>query len=273
MDSANFPFSLPIFPGMCYTSYHENSWEKGLQTGRGPGKRRDGMKSLFNMDNPVFQALSRVADLAVLNFICLMCCLPVVTMGPALVALNKTVYDLTIERGGGILRTYFKAFRENLRQGIIVGLAGLLAIAALVCDFILLRLYYTGGGYTLLVCLIYLLGFLTTGVLAYLLPLIGRYENRLSQHFQNALILCIRYLPKTIAMVFLHILPLLLALFLPNMLVFTLPFWLFFGLGFIAQADAFLLRPVFEMLERPKEEAQEDEEEGSEEDLEEDPED
>ena len=69
--------------------------------------------------------------------------------------------------------------------------------------------------------------------------------------------LSIRYLPKTIAMVFLHILPLLLALFLPNMLVFTLPFWMFFGLGFFAQSDAFLLRPVFEMLERPQPEPQE----------------
>lgn len=216
------------------------------------------MKSLFNLDNPVFQVLSRIADLAVLSVLCLVCCLPVVTIGPALVALNKTVYDLTMERGGGILRTYFRAFRGNLRQGMIAGLAGLLALAALVCDFILLRLYYTGGAYTFLICLIYLLGFLTMGVLAYLMPLIGRYENKLSQHFQNALILCIRYLPKTIAMVFLHLLPLLLALFLPNMLVFTLPFWLFFGLGFFAQADAFLLRPVFEMLERPKEEPQEE---------------
>lgn len=228
------------------------------------------MKSLFNLDNPVFQVLSRIADLAVLSILCLVCCLPVVTIGPALVALNKTVYDLTIERGGGILRTYFRAFRSNLRQGIIAGLAGLLALAALVCDFILLRLYYTGGAYTVLICLIYLLGFLVMGVLAFLLPLIGRYENKFSQHFQNALILCIRYLPKTIAMVFLHLLPLLLALFLPNMLVFTLPFWLFFGLGFFAQADAFLLRPVFEMLERPKDEPQE---EVPEEDLEEVPED
>ena len=58
------------------------------------------MKNLFNMDNPVFQTLSRIADLAVLSVICLLCCLPVVTIGPALVALNKTVYDLTIDRGG-----------------------------------------------------------------------------------------------------------------------------------------------------------------------------
>lgn len=216
------------------------------------------MKNLFNMDNPVFQTLSRIADLAVLSVICLLCCLPVVTIGPALVALNKTVYDLTIDRGGSILRTYFRAFRSNLRQGMITGMFGLLALAALVCDFLLLRLYYTGNAYTLLVCLVYVLGFLVAGVLSYMLPLIGRYENKLSQHFQNALILSIRYLPKTIAMVFLHILPLLLALFLPNMLVFTLPFWMFFGLGFFAQSDAFLLRPVFEMLERPQPEPQEE---------------
>ena len=57
------------------------------------------MKNLVNMDNPVFQTLSRIADLAVLSVICLLCCLPVVTIGPALVALNKTVYDLTIDRG------------------------------------------------------------------------------------------------------------------------------------------------------------------------------
>ena len=234
------------------------------------------MKNLFHLDNPVFQVLTRIADLAMLSVVCIVCCLPVVTIGPALVALHKTVYDLTIERGSGILRTYFRAFRENLRQGIIAGLLGLLAVAAAVCDIILLRLYYKGSAYTLLICLLYLLSFLILGVLAYLLPLIGRYENKLSQHFQNALILCIRFLPKTIAMVFIHLLPLLMALFLPNMLVFTLPFWLFIGLGFFAQADAFLLRPVFEMLERPKEgpreedpeEDDEEEDEGLEEDME-----
>ena len=107
------------------------------------------MKNLFNMDNPVFQTLSRIADLAVLSVICLLCCLPVVTIGPALVALNKTVYDLTIDRGGSILRTYFRAFRSNLRQGMIAGMFGLLALAALVLFFI--AGFWPGLSYTPLV--------------------------------------------------------------------------------------------------------------------------
>lgn len=212
------------------------------------------MKNLFNLDNPVFQILTRLADLVLLSVIALACCVPVVTIGPALTAIYKTVYDLTVERCGGIVKTYFRAFRSNFKQGMIVGLAGLVAIASLVCDFFLLKLYYEGWAYTLLVCLVYLLAFLALGVLAYLIPLIGRYENTLAQHVQNALILLVRYLPKTIAMVFLHLLPLILLLFFPSVLIYSLPFWIFIGLGFFAQADAFLLKPVFEMLEKPKEE-------------------
>lgn len=208
------------------------------------------MKNFFNLDNPVFQVLARLADLVVLSLVCLACCVPIVTIGPALVALYKTVYDLTLDRCSGVIKTYFRAFRSNFKQGLAAGLAGSIAIASLVCDFILLKLYYSGSSYTLLVCLVYLLSFLTLGTLAYLIPLIGRYENTMGQHIRNAFLLLVRYLPKTIAMVFLHLLPLLLFLVSPNVMVYTLPFWIFIGLGFLAQADAYLLKPVFDRLEQ-----------------------
>lgn len=213
------------------------------------------MKNLFNLDNPVFQVLVRLADLVVVTLLALVCCVPVVTVGPALTALHKTVYDLTLERCAGTVKTYFRAFRANFRQGMIAGIAFLTAAAALICDFFLLKLYYEGGAYTALACLLCLLAFLTLGLISYLFPLIGRYENSLRQHFQNALILTVRFLPRTAAMVFLHLLPLLLLLFAPDVLLYMLPFWIFIGLGFLAQADAYLLKPVFEMLEKQKEES------------------
>lgn len=218
------------------------------------------MKNLFNLDNPVFQVLSRIADLVVLSLICLVCCVPVFTIGPALTALHKTVYDLTLERCAGTVKTYFRAFRSNFKQGVLAGLISLLAAASLVCDFLLLRLYYTGGAYTALVCLVFLLTFLAVGVMAYLFPLIARYENTMRQHFLNAALLMIRYLPRTIAMFFLHLFPLFLLLFAPQTLVYTLPFWIFVGFGALAQADAFLLRPVFQLLEKSKEDSPTEEE-------------
>ena len=252
MYSENFRVSLPISRKLCYT-FHRSGSQR--ETAPHPERGRTGMKNLFNLDNPVFQVLTRLADLVVVNLITLACCIPVVTIGPALAALSRTVYDLTVERCGGTVKTYFRFFRSNFRQGMIAGIVSLLALGSLGCDFFLLKLYYQGGSYTALACLLLLLAFLTLGIISYLFPLIGRYDNTLRQHFQNALILLVRFLPRTAAMICIHLLPLFLFLFSPSVLLYTFPFWIFIGLGFFAQADAYLLKPVFEMLEAPKEEA------------------
>ena len=60
------------------------------------------MRKLFDLENPVFQLIARLLDLTVLGLVCMVCCLPVVTIGPAVTALFKSVYDLTLERASGI---------------------------------------------------------------------------------------------------------------------------------------------------------------------------
>ena len=45
------------------------------------------MNKLFGLDSPIMQALSRLADLIILSFLWLVCCLPVVTIGPASAAM------------------------------------------------------------------------------------------------------------------------------------------------------------------------------------------
>ena len=42
------------------------------------------MRQIFNLDGPVFTALSRLADLVILNLLFLLCCVPVVTIGASL---------------------------------------------------------------------------------------------------------------------------------------------------------------------------------------------
>ena len=74
------------------------------------------MRKLFDLENPVFQLISHLVDLVVLGLTCMVCCVPVVTAGAAVTALFKAVYDLTLERGGGVMKIYFAAFRTNFRQ-------------------------------------------------------------------------------------------------------------------------------------------------------------
>jgi len=208
------------------------------------------MRKLFDLENPVFQLIARLTDLTVLGLVSAVCCLPVVTVGPAVTAMFKSVYDLTLERNNGIIKPYFRAFRDNFKQAFKVWLLSLLGFVSLICDWLLLKLYFQGTAYTVLVWIVLLLAFLLEAVLCYLFPLIARYENTLQEHVRNAVILAVRYFPKTLLMVLIQMLPMLMVSYMPFVLLQTLLLWILFYPGLSMQANAFLLRPVFERLER-----------------------
>ncbi len=39
------------------------------------------MDRIFNMDNKFFVFMGRVADLMILNILCIICCIPIITIG------------------------------------------------------------------------------------------------------------------------------------------------------------------------------------------------
>lgn len=207
------------------------------------------MRNLFDLENPVFQLVARMWDLTMLGLITLVCCVPVVTIGPAVAALFKSVYDLTLERGKGIIKSYFRAFRDNFKQAAAAWLLALLGFVSLFCDWFLLKLYLQGTAYTVLAWAVLVLALLLEAVLCYLFPLISRYDNTLQEHVRNAVILSIRYFPKTLLMVLIQMLPLLMASYMPFVLLQTVLLWILFCPGLSAQANVCLLRPVFEKLE------------------------
>ena len=90
--------------------------------------------SIFNMESPLMRALGRVADLMILNFLTLVCCIPVITAGAALTALDHMCLKIVRDEDGYLLRGYFKAFKENFRQSTIIWLLLLLAIAVVGAD-------------------------------------------------------------------------------------------------------------------------------------------
>lgn len=207
------------------------------------------MKNLFRWDNPLIQLLTALADVILTNLLCLICCLPVVTAGASIAATYKVMLNLSQDTGGGIWNTFFTAFRENFKQATAVWLITLLVGASLVCDYILVQLYFQGGLHTALLIVVAVLTFLVLAILAYLYPLMIRYQNTLREHLHNAMILCIYKFPKTILMVVLHALPFALALLLPTAFLYTILFWVLMGFALIPLADVIILKPVFEELE------------------------
>ena len=74
------------------------------------------MRSFFDLDNPFIQFLNRLTDVVILNVICLICCIPIVTIGTSITALNYVTMKMARNEEGYIVRDFFKSFRENFRQ-------------------------------------------------------------------------------------------------------------------------------------------------------------
>ncbi len=85
------------------------------------------MDRFFNMDNKFFTFMSRVADLIILNLLCIVCCIPVVTIGPSIAAMFYVTLKMVRNEESYIVRGFFKSFKQNLKQGIVINLIMLAA--------------------------------------------------------------------------------------------------------------------------------------------------
>lgn len=206
------------------------------------------MNSIFDLNKPFMQFLTRVGDMMILNFLFMICCLPVVTVGAASAALYRVTIDMVHDTEGGIFKGFFQAFRANFKQATVVWLVELVVLVSLLCD-LLLVIYFFPGSRVMLI-LVAVLALLVLSVCAYMTPLIVRYDNGLRQHLTNAISLAVVKLPKTLAMVALNALPLIIAYLSLAVFAQTLVFWFTIGFSFVAYLNASMLRSVFAQLEQ-----------------------
>ena len=70
---------------------------------------------LFDFDNPVWSACSKVFDLILLNIIFILCCIPVITIGPAITLLYNIADDIRaiVVCCSGILEIFQRKFKAG----------------------------------------------------------------------------------------------------------------------------------------------------------------
>ena len=96
--------------------------------------------SIFDPEGPLMGTLAIIADLAILNLITLLCCVPVITAGAAMTAMHYVLLKIVRQEDGYITADFLRSFRQNFRQATAVWSLFLLFAALLVLDFFL-----TGG--------------------------------------------------------------------------------------------------------------------------------
>ena len=77
---------------------------------------------MFSHDSRFMQTLTRVTDLIVLNICFLISCIPIVTIGAANAAMYTLCFRMLRDEDNGIVKSYFRAFRDNFKQATLLWL-------------------------------------------------------------------------------------------------------------------------------------------------------
>lgn len=183
------------------------------------------MRQLFDLDSPLMNGLSRIADLAILNILFLICCIPVITIGPALTAMYYVTLKMVKNEECYIVKSFFKSFFMNFKQGLIIWLFVLAAIFIIATDFKILNgginnidgLTSNTSGAVIIVLLVTIL--VLSFIVSYVFPVLSRFDNTVLNTIKNSLLMSLRHLPFTILIILVNVIPVVLAIFVPPAMI------------------------------------------------------
>ena len=198
-------------------------------------------KRIFDMENPVMQALSAACDLLVLNVLAFACCVPVVTAGASLTALNDVMLHLVRKEETGVVRMFFRSLRSNLKKGSLLGLIFLAAALVFFVDYLAAAAYAP-----VLRIPVIAAALIVAAVALYAFALLARYENTISGTLKNAASLAVAFFPKTLGMLLFTVGLWAVCLYFAR---YALPVLLLFGLSLPAYVCALLYDGVLKTLE------------------------
>lgn len=166
---------------------------------------------MFSPNSKFMQVIGRITDLILLNILFLITCLPVLTIGPSLAALYTLCFQLMREEYSGIVKPYFKAFKNNFKQATALWLLLLVAVVPAVYYFSQTFQLTGAGRYSSIFFVIVIFLGLMTG--SYVFPWISQFENTTVQSLKNALILSLSRLPRTACIVVVNLMPVIVLFF------------------------------------------------------------
>ena len=206
------------------------------------------MGGLFNYNGPLMRGLNRIADLLILNILYLMCCIPIITIGPATVALYYVALKMVRDEQDGVAREFWKSFWLNFRQGIGLHLIYFVVALILIADvwFALHSVQSHGIMNDVLLVVGCVLSVLLAASATYAYPMLAKFENTTKRLLKLSLFLAIRHLPITIVLLAITAVPIWLISILGEEVISFLFLYSLLGFATVALLHSRFLRKVFD---------------------------
>ncbi len=186
------------------------------------------MGSLFNVENPFFQAINKIIDIIVLSTIwsvlCALCAfsgymivseggqyllfwaaflVTLIPVGPATTGLYYAIVKVIRRERGYAFREFFRSFKNNFKQGAVLSLIIGVMTIILYVDYTWVK-SYSGDNNKFSIAMTVIFNVITLIVvimLVYLFPILSRFTLPVKMLFRNSFIMAIRHLPTTILLV------------------------------------------------------------------------
>ena len=166
-------------------------------------------KKLFAYDGRFMELLTGFGELTMLSAVFIVCCLPIITVGPAVTSLYYAVIK-SVRRGRGTpVHEFFASMKRIMGKGILITV-GIIAVAAALyigytqAGMMVQTARDTGGNEqtgkifsTIYVVLFALLIFITV----YIFPILSRFTMGIIDMVKLAFVMSLRYIPVTAAVI------------------------------------------------------------------------
>ena len=201
---------------------------------------------LFDPEGPLMLSFNTVKDLITLNLLTILCALPIITMGASFTAMHYTALKMVRNEEGYISKTFFKSFRENLKQGIGISVIMLIAAAFIGLDFYATTWFQDDPAFVkFAVVMLVLMGAAFIMTVTFLFPVQAKLVATVGQNISNAFKMALSHFPITLLMIFFNLAPFALCYFVHILI----PLLFVFGFSVPAFWDAKVYDKIFRKLE------------------------
>lgn len=189
----------------------------------------------FGNQNPLWTGMNRIFDVFVLNTLWLLCCLPVITIGPSTTAFFYAMINLVRGEENSVSRDFFRSFRQNFKQAICLGIP-LTAIGLFLAVDVTMSHRAGTGIYSFFMVFFAVMFLVWAFITLYTFPLLAKFEKNSKDLVIWAFLLSIRHLGKTLLM--------LLMLAAGLWLCHILPGLIFIVFGLVGQFQSILIASI-----------------------------
>lgn len=204
---------------------------------------------MFKLDSPLAGFLNKITDIMILGSLIIITCIPIITVGAAFTAAYYISFKMVKNEEAYIVRGFFKAFKENFKQSLILWIFVLVLLGAIAADYYIIL--YSGASFGMWARIVMLMATMFAAIgTAFVFPVQARFQNTVKGTIKNAFLMSMLHFPAAIIVMLIGALPFIITYIVPQLL----PIIFLVGFGGVFYLQSFVFLRVFKKYEPQEEE-------------------